>query len=164
MNGNRPFNLQPSGLLTGKNRDDLSVYPPEQISVGADASLTNAATQWIPMGSGLVTSLTNIAPGLAVRDLSITRAVYLFSGNAANVAGQTVQFFVRVNGAVVAVLDSGIPTTAGVKTRLVEFATSSGYQGSSPLEIAAGSRIDIGLEPSAALTAALVQIGVVLGG
>jgi hypothetical protein len=150
----RPFQMQPSGLLTGKNREDLAEYPPSRFSAGANASLTNQAAQWIPVGSGAATSLTAIAYQLAVRNDQITTAVIRYIGDAANVAGQTITFFGRLNGATFLIV-AGLPSTANAHTSRVTFAT--------PIDIAVGDVLELGLEPSAALTAVLTLVAVSLG-
>ncbi len=150
----RPFQMQPSGLLTGKNRDDLAEYPPDRVSVSADASLTNNQTQWIPPGNGLATSLTDVSPTMAIREDTLTQFTLRFVGDAANIAGETLDFFARVDGQTF-LIAAAVPTTAGIQSR----------SGTLPLPIVVGrgTKIDIGLDPSAVLTAVVTLIAVSLG-
>ncbi len=149
-----PFNLQPSGLLTGQNRDDLSVYPPMRFGATAAASLTNGAVQWIPVGTGSATSLTELVPQLAIRRSQLTAFAIRYIGNVANIAGQTLTFFGRLNGATFLIV-AGLATTAGAKTSNGVFTTA--------IDLAKGDVLELGLEPSAALTAVVTHVTVSLG-
>jgi len=130
------------------------VLAADRFGVGANDSLTTSATQWIQPGSGLVTSTANIAPAIAIRNGTLTTYALRFDGDAANVAGQTVQFFCRLDGTPF-LLVAGLATTAGAKFSTGLLAV--------PQPFVIGSRIEIALEPSAVLSAALHLICVSLG-
>ncbi len=126
----------------------------DRFGAAANNSLTTSATQWIQPGSGLVTSTANIAPNIALRGGIITSYALRYDGDVNNVGGQTVQFFVRLDGAPF-LLVAGLATSAGSFFSSGILATPQPY--------VVGSRIEIALEPSAILTTAIHLVTVSVG-
>lgn len=130
--------------------------PPAALTYCAAASLTNAAAQAVPPGS-TVTSLTIEQGHLAcVPGKVLTLARVRFTGDVANVAGQTatVQLY-RTGVAVAGTSSSALATTAGVKTDSFTFTT--------PVTVAVGDVIQAVITPSGALTAVLTGVMVAFG-
>lgn len=130
--------------------------PAGSASFAAAASLANAAAQFVPP-SALATSLTQTPGVLFVEARTITKMRVVLTGDAANVAGQTISIQLNRSvggaayGAVAAAVITGIATTAGVKTGSVDFT-------SSPLQVAAGDILSPALTPSALLTAVVTNV------
>lgn len=118
---------------------------------GAAASLVNAAAQTVYPGSQQATVLAATdALGYVVEAKSV---VGLFrvqhTGNAANIAGQTVAYDILVNG--VSMVTVTLATTAGVKTGAAEFAAGA-------IVLQPGDIVRVTATPSAVLTAAVADI------
>lgn len=123
----------------------------------ADASTTTGAAQNVPK-SGLATSDTATVGQLALADRVATQCELSFIGNAANVAGQTINCSVIVTSpAGVAttyanLLSTPLATTAGAKrSGVVDFS-------SSPISIPARSLVRGIITPSAGLTAVVTNV------
>lgn len=143
--------MQPNQNEHAHNAD----IPTAIFEFSADASTVNAVAQNIPK-SGTVTVDGGTRGQLSGRNTSvISRLRVRFVGNVANVAGQTIQFAVLVNGAAIAsaVLATPLATTAGTKTGTVDF---------TPTTIAEGDVVRVTLLPSAGLTAAVTDINAAL--
>ncbi len=123
----------------------------------ADASLVNAAAQFIPM-YGAATSLTAVTGAMNPGPRSIGQIDVAFTGNAANVAGQTVTIkiqrstdhgatFADVTGAT----SGALATTAGAKHAEIAFTA---------VTLADGDILQAVITPSAALTAVVTTVSV----
>ncbi len=143
--------MQPNQKTDAFNAD----VPPYILEFSADASTVNAVAQNIPK-SGTVTVDGGTRGQLSGRNTSvISRLRVRFVGNAANVAGQTIQFAVLVNGVAIAsaALASPLATTAGTKTGFVDFTATT---------LAEGDVVRVTLLPSAGLTAVVTDINAAL--
>jgi hypothetical protein len=142
--------MQPNQDFHAQNAD----IPAAIFEWAADASTTTGAAQNIP-ASGLATSDTATVGHYSGRNTSvISRMRVRFVGHAGNVAGQTVNFAILVNGVAIATATLATPlaTTAGVKTDVVNF---------TPTTLAEGDVVRCTLTPSAAgLSNALTNINV----
>jgi hypothetical protein len=124
-------------------------------------SVTTNAEQFIPPG-GTVTSTTVTTYGILVSTpaTSITEYYVQFTGDAANVAGQTMTpklYYLRAGVATLIPGSTGsaLATTAGAKSTSVALAAA--------FNPVAGDVILASLTPSAGLTAALTGVMVALG-
>lgn len=143
--------MQPNQEHSAQNAD----IPTAIFEFQANASTTTAGAQNIPK-SGLATSDTATIGTLSGRNTSvISRMRVRFVGDAANVAGQTVNFALLVNGVAIATatLATALATTAGTKTSSVDF---------TPTPIAEGDYVRCTVTPSAGLTAVLTNVNVVV--
>lgn len=143
--------MQPNQNQHAQNAD----VPPFILSFGADASVVTASAQNIPR-SGAATSTTVLRGQLCGRKTSVISQLDVnFTGDAANNAGQTVQFDVIVNGVTIAgdVLVTPLATTAGVKSASVSFP---------PRTLANGDIARVVIKPSATLSAVLTLLEAVL--
>ncbi len=125
----------------------------------ADASLVNAAAQFIPMG-GTVTLLTAGAGIMQCAGRPLSKLNVAFQGNVLNVAGQTATIKIQrstdhgATFADVAGATSGaLATTAGANSASIAFAS---------VLIAEGDVLQAVITPSAILTAVLTNIEVAL--
>lgn len=144
--------MQPNQEFVAKNAD----IPPLMLHFCADASVVNAAAQNVPPGFAAATSTTSTAGYTCGRNTSvISRCRVTFTGDAANVGGQTIQVAVFVNGVAIAsaVLTTALATTAGAKSGTVDF---------TPTTLAEGDVVRVTLTPSALLTAVVTNPTVVL--
>ena len=133
---------------------DLQV---NQGQFSAAASLLDAAAQFLPPGSGALTSLTS-GLGLLVcgQPRTVTKLCVRFTGDAANAGGQTVIFQIYKNGSPTTAVTTSIATDAGVHSASVSLV-------SAPLQFVDSDRIRIAVTPSAPLTAPLTDIMASIG-
>lgn len=140
---------------------ETAAGPVNSGSFAAQSSLVTAAAQTIPPGCAAVTALAASAGGglgitVKATGKRISRASFRFTGDAANVAGQTATMVVLLNGVAIPGATSGaLATTAGNKSADVNFTT--------PVELADGDRLTSTFTPSAGLTAACTNVETILG-
>jgi hypothetical protein len=146
-----PANWSPAPGLVGPALDQLAARGGPQFTFSAFASLATAVQQAIPPGSGATTSSADTVLGaIATKAGFITQMAVQHTGNAANVAGQTITYQVFKNGVAVATASiAGVVTTAGVKKSSLTFAA---------VAIAVGDVLVMQMLPSAVLTAALTDV------
>jgi hypothetical protein len=146
-----PANWDPVPSATNTALDALASRAGQAFQFAAFASLTTAAEQAIPPGSGATTSTADVVLGaIAAKAGFISQMAIQHTGAAGNVAGQTITYRVIKNGAAVAGASiAGIATTAGVKTSQLTFTA---------VAFAAGDVIGLELLPSALLTTALSDV------
>lgn len=144
-------NVHQNGVSSQQGADVLSTW-------SADASLTNAAAQYIPR-SALVTQLAQCAGVMQAAQRYVNKLDVAFQGNAGNVAGQTVTIKIQVStdhGATFSDLtgatSGALGTTAGAKHSEVSFSPA--------VLVAEGSILLAIATPSAVLTAAVTGIAV----
>jgi len=147
--------MQPNQNEHAHNAD----IPAAIFEFGANASTVTGAAQNIPP-AGLATSDTATVGRYSGRNTSaITRIRVRFVGDAANVAGQTINFSVIILTAAgvtttyASVLATPLASTAGIKTSTAEL---------TPTTIGEGDLVRVTLTPSAGLTAVLTNVSVVL--
>lgn len=141
--------MQPNQLELAHNAD----IPCAIFEFQADISTTTGAAQNIPK-AGTITSDTATSGQYSGRGTSwISRMRCRFVGAAGNVAGQTINFALLVNGVAIAsaVLATPLATTAGTKTGSVDF---------TPTLISEGDLVRCTLTPSAGLTTGVSNVNV----
>lgn len=139
-----------AGAFTSDGSGTITIVPPVKANFAAEASLTNAAAQFVPP-SGAVTSLTVNLGVLQANAGKVSRFFVNFVGDAANVAGQTITANWLLNGAPIAGASvAGIATTAGSQAGNVVLGT--------PVALAAGDIITMTITPSAVLTAVCTNV------
>ncbi len=134
------------------------LVPPSNAAVfSANASLTNAAAQFVPI-AGAATSLSNIAGSMVSAARSLVQLDVAFTGDVANVAGQTATVKIQQStdhGAtyadVTGATTTALATTAGAKFASIAFTA---------VAVAEGAILRAVVTPSAGLTAVLTLIAV----
>ena len=128
----------------------------------AAASVTTGSEQFIPAGGGAVTSVSIVNHGIPVPTVgpTITEYIVRFTGDAANVGGQTMTpklYYYRSGSATLIPTSAGaaMATTAGVQSQALTLTT--------PFQPAEGDVILASLTPSAGLTAAVTGVSLALG-
>ncbi len=130
-----------------------SPFVGDSFNFGAVTSLVNAAAQYVPAGGGAATTLTAL-PGIrASRDGTISGLAAGFTGDAANVGGQTMLVEIFKNGVLVISI-AALPTTAGAQAGTATAANA---------RYVTGDVLQCVVTPSGALTAAVTQLTVTAG-
>ncbi len=125
---------------------------------GAALGLVTAAAQFLCPYHGPLSVLTTTPGSIIVEENQslIQQMRVRFTGDAANVAGQTLTFQLYADGvAVTAGVSTALATTAGVKVETITFATAVVFTEHTVLTCTA--------TPSVTLTAAVTGITVALG-
>lgn len=143
--------MQPNQQETAHNAD----IPCTIFEFQADISTVTATAQNVPK-AGTITSDSATSGQYSGRGTSwISRMRCRFVGAGGNVAGQTINFAILVNGSAIATATLATPlaTTAGAKTGVVDF---------TPTLIAEGDVVRCTLTPSALLTTGVSNVNVAL--